>query len=418
MFNSSRNNLVTLHSAYLAWAILSVFYVYQYIMRASLGSMIDDLRRDFALNATEFSTLGAYSLTAYSLLQIPLGILVDRIGVKKLVLWSIFCCTCGCIVFAMANGLPMAQVGRILIGAGSACAFMCALKTVSDNFPHGKRGFLMGITLTLGSLGALANGHYTAIFVEEIGWRQVYLSLSYIGLGIFIAMFLASYKFREIKNPNIDLSIKSVLKTIKSSLSQKYVIVYAILALGLYTPFSVMADLWAPAFLQQKYNLGLNASAISSTMFLGLAVGSLLLPWLCEKYNLLNIGIKVCCCSIFIILCLILYSEGLSLNMLLILLFSLGFFCGAEMMCFTGALRSANVNNSGEIIGFVNTLNMLGGAFLQYSIGFILDYLWYGNVTSDGMRIYSANDYMIALSTLSVIVGFCFLLSFLLREKV
>jgi MFS family permease len=380
--------------------------------------MIDDLRLDFGLNATEFSTLGAYSLIAYSLLQIPLGILVDRIGIKKVVLWSVFCCTCGCIVFAIANGLLMAQTGRVLIGAGSACAFMCALKTVSDNFPHGRRGFLMGITLTLGSLGALANGRYTATFVEENGWRQVYLSLGYAGLGIFIIMFLTFYKLREIKNAEVDLSIKSVLKTIKSALSQKYVLVYAILALGLYTPFSVMADLWAPAFLQKKYSLGLNASAISSTMFLGLAVGSLLLPWLCEKYNLLNIGIKVCCCSVLTILCIILYSEGLPLNGLLALLFALGFFCGAEMMCFTGALRSANVSNSGEVIGFVNTLNMLGGAFLQYIIGFILDYLWHGDITDDGMRIYLANDYMIALSTLTIIVGFCCLLSFLLREKV
>ncbi len=411
--NTARKSLFY---AYLAWALISFFYLYQYILRASLGSMIDDLRIDLHLNAQNFSTLSSYYLLAYSLLQIPLGIIVDRFGLKSTVFTSVLLCGIGSLLFAQADVLWMAQLGRFIIGAGSACAFMCALKVVSDNFPPGQRGLLMGITLTLGSLGALANGRYTHALVAEHGWRSVYIWLAYFGGGIFLFMLLMLRHFHEPAHKQMKLTMRNVFRNVKSAISKKDVVIYAILALGLYTPFSVLADLWGPAFLQQKFGLAHNAAPISSTMFLGLAVGSLLLPWLCEKYNILNKAIRICSLSILAIFCLILYAPHLSTNGLLCLLFMLGFFCGAEMMCFTGALRSASVDNSGEIIGFVNTLNMLGGACLQYIIGYLLDHLWRGTNTANGIRFYSAAEYTYALSLLTIIVAVCCALSFLLEK--
>ncbi|HXW60613.1 MAG TPA: MFS transporter, partial [Myxococcota bacterium] len=136
---------------YLAWSAAALFYFYQYILRVSPGVMVTDLRQEFKMTAEQFSSLGALYLYAYSLLQIPLGIAIDRIGVRRTVLGSIILCIVGALMLGRAETLFMAQASRLLVGAGSASAFMAALKIAADWLSPGQRGFLMGATLTLGT---------------------------------------------------------------------------------------------------------------------------------------------------------------------------------------------------------------------------------------------------------------------------
>jgi sugar phosphate permease len=192
---------------------------------------------------------------------------------------------------------------------------------------------------------------------------------------------------------------------------------YAILAVGLYAPLSALADLWGTAFLKQKFGLSqADAAHTSLMMYLGLAVGSLVLPWLCEKYNILNRAIFICGIMILLIFSYILYGPLLHANVVSFLLVALGFFCGAEMMCFTGALQFAGKDNSGEIVGVVNTLNMLGGAILQQLIGMGLDYQWDHNYDSYGMRNYTTLQFTNALSILTGVILFCCIISFMLKH--
>ncbi len=102
---------------------------------------------------------------------------------------------------------------------------------------------------------------------------------------------------------------------------------------------------------------------------------------------------------------------------LTLLLILIGICCGAEMICFTGALLHTQASNSGVTIGVVNTLNMLGGAVLQQFIGFCLDKRWAGTVDAFGVRVYSVDDYTYALTLLLGIIGVCALLSFGLKSK-
>ena len=97
--------------------------------------------------------------------------------------------------------------------------------------------------------------------------------------------------------------------------------------------------------------------------------------------------------------------------------FVIGVLCGAEMLCFTGALRYANNKNSGEIIGVVNTLNMLGSALLQQLIGYLLDINWDGSLSKNGLRLYDEASYGIALSPLIAIVLMSCVMTYLLDKN-
>ena len=407
-----------IRAAYVGWFVIALFFYYQYILRVFPGVMHEEIRITFKATAEQFGRLGSIYLLGYSLLQIPLGILVDRIGVKRLALSSIFICIIGSILFSMTDHFFVAQVARFIIGIGSASAFMCALKFVADHFTPGNRGFLMGATLAMGALGSLTSSHAIAFLSERehLLWQEVVWLSACMGLIVFalINFFVKPgyvSSFEEISRK----PLSEVVTSLKPIVFSKNILLYSILAIGLYTPLAALADLWGPAFLKQKYNLS-NAAAANTTMilYIGLTIGSLLLPWFSERYNLLNKSIIACSFAVFIMFALILYLPPFEPFFLQMALLLLGIFCGAEMMCFTGALLISKKSQSGEVIGVVNTLNMLGGAFVQWLIGFILDLQWDGVLTKEGIRHYSAYQYEMASSVLTVIIGFCCAASFLL----
>lgn len=406
-----------IRGAYLTWFSVALFYFYQYILRVSPGVMVDQLRYEFGIHAEQFSTLGALYLIAYSFLQIPLGIIVDKFGVKRTVIYSIILSIFGSLLFSLAKVFWVAQLSRILIGAGSASALMCSLKIVADHFPPGKRGLLIGATLTLGTIGGAISGKMVMITMQYAGWRSVMLYSSILGLVILIFSMLLIRP--DSNNEQVKLNVyplNKVLSNVFTIMRHKNIMIYAILAVGLYTPLSALADLWGTAFLKQKIPLSqADAASISTLMYVGLAAGSIFLPWLCERYNLLNQAIFICGIMILINFVVVIYLPIYSPGGLSLLLITLGFFCGAEMMCFTGALQFSEKDNSGEIIGVVNTLNMLGGAILQQLIGFSLDYQWNHTFDEFGVRQYDTQQFINALSILTFVISICCLISFYLR---
>ncbi len=403
--------------AYLAWFSVALYFYYQYILRVSPGLMITDLRGEFNLTAEQFSTLGSLYLYTYSFMQIPLGLIVDRFGVRPTVLTSILLSIAGVILLSTAHSFWVAQLSRILVGMGSACAFMSALKVAADHLPPGKRALLMGATLSLGTFGALTAGKPLVLLVELTDWRYATL-ISGIGGVVILAIcwiFLPKRReHREIKPLDTTQITSKILRTFNNP----QIMLYAFLAVGVYTPLSVFTDLWGTAFLMEKFQISrAEAAPINTLMYMGLAVGALVLPWWTEKMEKLDRGIQISSVALLFVFSIILYGPILPSWALVSLLILVGFFCGSEMMCFTGAALNTTKENSGISLGVVNTLNMLGGAVLQNVIGVGLDLQWEGTYETGGLRAYSLEQYTFALSALLVIIAVCAAASLSLNRK-
>ncbi len=408
--------------AYVMWSCAALFYFYQYILRVIPGVMEPVLKAEFSTTAEQFGTLGAYYLYPYALFQIPVGVLIDRVGVKNTLLGSIILCIVGTAILTVTRSFELAQLSRVLMGMGSACAFMSCLKIASDNFEPGHRGFLIGATLTLGTLGALATGYPLTLLMNAVGWRG---SLGFlVGLGVVIFLFTL-FLMRNPKDlfklqpPPMEMT--SILSDIKEIASNKVVMLYAFLAVALYAPLCVLCDLWGVPFLMQKYGFDrAGAADACMMMYAGLCVGSLTMSWIGEKYNVLNEFILV---SSFVILALffvLIFGPIFSYPVLSFILFFIGYACGAEMLCFTGVALHSSSRKSGVTLGLANTMNMLGGAFLQQGVGIILDGLWSGGVDALGNRVYATQSYQASLSVLLVLIGISCCVAFLLprgKEK-
>ncbi len=408
-----------LWQAYLPWFVVAVFYLYQYLFRIYPNLLELDIKLHFNITAKSFGTLGALYLLAYALLHIPLGIIVDRVGVKKTVLTSIAICAVAAFLFTVSGHFFVAQISRFMMGAGSACAFMCALKTIADYFPVGRRGFLMGLTLTFGTMGPLFVGNVLLYLAHNNSWVYVIDFLGVIGCILFVFAFLImkDKKPSDSQSRRAAHSFSVTIYNVWSIITDKNIIIYSILAIGLYTPLSALADTWGVSFLKQKFQLdGYTAGRISMLLFLGLGIGSMILPWISEKKGMITQAIVFCSFVLLLLFSVLIYLD-FSSSLLVIIITAIGFFCGAEMMCFTGALQFSSRNNSGEIIGVVNTFNMLGGAIIQWLIGIILDWSWDGTIDDKGLRHYNSHGYMISLTSLVIMIAVCCSLTFFIRKK-
>lgn len=416
-FLKSNKNVNTIY--YVAWLAIAVFYFYQYILRISPGIMVVELRQAFKLTAEEFSSLGSIYLFSYSLLQIPLGFILDYIGVRRVIMMSIVTCIAGTTLFALAEDLWMLQLGRFLIGLGSAPAFICALKLVHDHLPPKFSGLFMGITLAIGTFGALLSGKFLVAILESHGWQNSLLLCAAMGGIIFFLTLACVPKDKKKENSKPHHFIPYLRQGLITVFKSKSIIIYSIIAISVYTPLCVLADLWGTAFLMEKFSLERAIAAqLSLYLYAGLTLGSLLLPWLSMKWRIAKEVIQICAIGMMISLCVLLYISHISTGQLACLLTLIGLFCGAEMICFAGAAEHSPALHSGLTLGVVNTLNMLGGALVQQLIGWYLDFQWKGSFGINGERFYDASELSTAFSLLIVIIFACWVLSFKLPKRV
>lgn len=400
----------------IGWATISLFYFYQYILRVSPGIMVVELRQIFKLTAQEFSSLGSIYLLSYSLLQVPIGFILDRIGVRRVIMGATLICILGTIIFALASNVLMLQIGRFLIGLGSAPAFICALKLVHDHLPEKYQGFFMGATLSIGTLGALLSGKSLVTILENNGWQNTLFLCA--GLGLIILTLVYFFVPRSLKAEKIVSTWEEFKHGVVNVLKEKEIIIYSVIAISVYTPLCVLADLWGTTFLMEKFSLSRAKSAeLSLYLYGGLTVGSLILPWASTKWGIYKEVIQFCAVGIMVSLMVVLYADTLSISQLTILLTLIGAFCGGEMICFAAAALKSPAAHSGLTLGIVNTLNMLGGAIVQQLIGYYLDFKWSGHYSVDGARFYSAPELSNAFSLLVYIIFACALLSFALPKK-
>jgi MFS family permease len=401
-----------LSSPKLAWFSLSLFYMYQYVLRVFPSVAEQELRTDLLLSAADFSSLGAMYLYAYGGLQLPLGAIVDRLGLKKVALVAISMCILGACIFYWSTSLWQLQLGRLLMGIGSAPVFMCSLKICADYIPAGHRGLYMGTTLTMGTLGALISGNLVVSLLESIGWRLTILALG--GLGLLIAPLITSSLPSYTQTANQEPFNFDVLKKV---FKNKIVYIYGILGLGLFSSLTVIADLWGTAYLTKRYGvMRSDAASAAMTMYIGLAIGSLVLPWYFEKKDKIFTGLKLSTVVLISLFFSFMFIPDLPFAAAKIILFLLGLFSGAIMMSFTGAALETTKETSGLTISIVNAFNMFGGAILSQTVGGLLEHQWDGALL-DGVPQYSLEmfdkSFTIVLGGLFVI---CLIIAMQLKQ--
>jgi len=400
------------------WGCAAVFYLYEYFLRVAPSVMVDDLMKSFGVNAAAIGVLSAFYFYAYSPMQIPVGMLMDRYGARRLLTFSTFICGVGSLFFCFAPMILVADFGRLLIGMGSAFAFVGIVYVSSTWFPPSQLALLVGLGNSFGMIGAIGGQDLLSFLVDSIGWRLSMFILG--GFGFILALIIYIGMKREPKGKKKKLpeakNFKEVLTNLKFIAANRNSWINGILSLMFYATMSAFAGLWAVPFITKTYAVSKELAALAVSMnFFGWLLGGPLIGFYSDKIHSRRTFLFGAALLSLIALSLIIYMPPMPMALLFILFFLIGIFSSAQLLTFSISIEINPDNARGSAAAFTNFLVSAGGIFMAPLIGYLIDALSSGEMV-DGVPVYTTTDFRYGLIVLPISLIITMILCFFLNE--
>lgn len=391
-----------------------IFLVYEFILQVSPSVMTQGLMQSFGINAMTLGSAMAMYYYSYAPMQLFSGLSFDHFGAKKTLTIAILACGFGTMMIAWSHSIYIAGLGRFLTGLGSSCAFIGVL-FLGERWFHPKYFFLVaGITELLGCLGAISGQIPVASAVHHFGWRNTLWFLAFFG---FILAAFVWFIVHEGKNDKPtehatlpkQLGVKDSLKYVLKNTQSWAVGLYAFCV---FAPITMFAALWGVPFLVEKYNISTPlAGSACAMIWLGMGIGSPIAGWVSELLFSRKIPLGFCAIIGVIITFIIIYTPGIPLDLMFVLLFIFGVATSGQSLSFNVINDNMPSNVIGTAMGFNNMLIVFSGALLQPLIGTIISYLWNGQM-QNGVPHYTLANYQYAF----VLIPLFYFLGFLINQ--
>jgi sugar phosphate permease len=166
-----------------AFVLVSAAYVLSFFHRIAPAAIAGELRGAFGASGAELGALAATYFAAYTLMQVPTGVLVDGLGPRRVVTLGGVVAGAGSILFGLAGSLGHAAAGRALVGLGVSVAFIALLKLVAAWFREREFATLSGLVMFMGNLGAILSASPLAWAVGLVSWRALFVAVGVASLG-------------------------------------------------------------------------------------------------------------------------------------------------------------------------------------------------------------------------------------------
>ena len=396
----------------MGWFFCALFFFYAFVLRVAPAVMVEELMREFTVGAAILGYLSATYLYIYAALQIPLGLVVDKYGLRGVVAGACAVCGIGSVVFSLAENVYVAYLGRGLVGAGAAFSFVGALNMAARWFPS-RFAVLGGWAQMMGSVGGFVGQAPLSMAVAVFGWRNCNLSLG--AGGIFLAVLLL-FTVRDPKkngNSNDNLSIWLGLKYVCTN-SQTWLATLA--AAGLTGTLLAFAGLWGVPYLMAAREIDKpSAASFISIIFIGWAVRAPFFGWLSDRIGKRRVLLLCGTAGAALTISTIIVFPKLSTILIIPVLTLKGFFSASMILGFALAKENNPAESSGVALGLINTFVVGSGAILQPVVGVLLDYTWSGQ-TSGGVRIFDVEAFQVSMAILPLICLLSFVSAFYIRE--
>ncbi|MCA3154984.1 MAG: MFS transporter [Burkholderiales bacterium] len=181
------------------WIPFAMAYAASFFQRTSLQTISDLLAIEFNVGAYEIGLLAGAYFATYAVIQVPAGIISDRVGPQKAVLISMVLSFLGTSVFLMAWSYPIALTARSITAIGDAFAFSALIKYVALYLPAHRFGLMSGASQVSGYVGGAIATAPLAICADAFGWRSGFLVLNAIILALLILYLRAERGTRKLQ---------------------------------------------------------------------------------------------------------------------------------------------------------------------------------------------------------------------------
>lgn len=405
---------------WLTWGLGATLFLYGFFQRIAPSVMIDSLMRDFMASGAVLGNLSAVYFYAYAGLQIPVGLMLDRWGARRMLTLGAGLCAAGSLAFGFADSLTLAYLGRLLIGAGAAFSFVGSLTLAAAWFPANRFAQFSGMTMMVGMIGGFAAQAPLAAVVEVTGWRPVLIAAAAIGAVLAAVIWLAvrdtppgspQPRHGEGQSP------AQLLRGLLEVLGKRQNWLISLCAAAMSAPMLSFAGLWGVAWLIQAHGLSRpEAAGTASLLLIGWAVGSPLAGGISDRLDRPKRTLQAGMVLGLVSFGTLLYLPGLPQPLLWALFFLAGCGLGSMVVCYALIRQANRPQVTGAALGFSNGMSVGAGAVFQPVIGLLLDLKWDGAML-DGARVYSAEAYAFAFSVLVGYLALCLAMSFFIRQN-
>jgi sugar phosphate permease len=394
--------------ALLAWCIWGVgacLYLVTFYQRVAPAVLTRELSQAFSLSATGLGNLSAFYFYSYVAVQIPTGMLADRLGPRKLLAAGAAGTALGIALFALAPSLAFANAGRLLIGAFSGVAFVCMLKLASHWMPPSRFAFASGVALFTGVMGATLAGAPLRALADAFGWRPVMaVSAGLTALVAVAAWFLvrddpAERGYRSYSlHDNDTAAVGSALAGLREVLAYRNTWFLFVIPGAMSSTILSFAGLWGVPFLVSQYAMSTSqAAALASVMLVAWAASSLAYGPLSERIGRRKPLYQWGLAAMLAFWSVLVYVPGLATPVLTLLLAAIGISGGVFVLDFVFAKESVPLRLAGTASGIANMGVMFGGLLMQPLMGWMLDRHW-GGALAGGVRVYDLPAWQAAFS--------------------
>ncbi|MGE0701664.1 MAG: MFS transporter [Hyphomicrobiaceae bacterium] len=395
----------------LGWLTGAVFFFYAWVLRVSPSVMVEELMRDFAVGGAALGNLSALYFYGYAGMQIPVGLMIDRFGPRRLLTLAGLVCGASCLLVAWSPTIEGVGLGRFLIGASAAFSLVGAFAVAGQWFPPTSFALLGGLAMASGMAGGVLGQAPVRLLVEAHGWRPTQAVMAAGGLVIAVMAFA----FIRDKSRGTG-GLGRVLAGLGQVLSNPQTWIIGLAGLGTNGTLLGFGGLWGVPFMRAAHGLEpATAAFVTSLLIAGWGCGAPVFGLLSDRMGRRRapflIGYAICMPSFVTLV----FGPPLPLEAVAALTFLTGFGGAAQIVCFATVREVNSPALSGTAIGVVNAFVTGTGAVYQPMIGALLDWSWTGT-TAGGARVYAVADYRTAFGVLvaGLLVGLA--CTFAMRE--
>jgi MFS family permease len=332
----------------------------------------------FDTNAQELATLAVFQLVVYAGMQIPVGILLDRFGAKKLLIIGALVMATGSFTVALAPNLGVAVFGRMLVGMGDSFTFISMIRIINGWYQGAKATRMQQNVSTVGQLGQFVSAVPFWFLLEHLGWNFSFTVISLVSLLVVLLLlaFTADERAEHEHLRHQAASIKIATSQLLENMRNPGI------RMAFWTHFvtqpttTSVSLLWAVPFLVSAEGQSHEFASLTLTamVLFGLVTGPLI-GLVCSKYPQKRALLVYCVVAMNSLTWLLLLAipdrANSSVLLVCFLLISIG--GPASLVAFDYTKDIAPKSRLGSANGFANVGGFLASFVMMYLTGLIID---------------------------------------------
>lgn len=363
-------------------AILTAGWIVIWLYRTALTPIYPTISEFFGgISDSQLGNISSYYFLGYVLMQIPSGLLVDRLGKKKVLIPGFLLFAIGALVVATSTTLTVLFIGSVIAGVGCGTFYGVAYSLTNEYVPESKKSFATAIVNSGTAIGSGAGLVSSSYFVKSgiMSWQMLLLIIVFLAL-IMIALFLKlapnTLKTYKIKNDNNkELEGKNETVSVSTFFKPQMIAAYVIYFSTLYGYYLV--DTWLPNFLETERGFQGTAIGIASSLFFFTAIpGALLFSRITDVFPKMKVSIIIIL-EIIAAFMLFFMATTESQNLVIAGIMAYGFFgkLGVEPIIISWLATFAPKKSVAATYGLFNFFGMLASVVAPTLTGFVSDNL-------------------------------------------